>query len=295
MDYPHYLEQLGYAERTHQAYLMDIHKFALWFQQTNGDELRPDRLTQTDAKEYRAHLLTVERASPATINRKLAAIKNYIRWGMETGQIDYDPTARVSGVREQPAAPKWLERRELARLQRELERRRLAAKTPPALWQAIRDQAIFDFLENSGLRISELCELELGDLTLGERSGQVQVRNGKGGKARTVPLNNTARQAVKLWLSERPQAENKIVFLARNGQPLQPRAVQRDLQGLGKLTGIELTPHTLRHTFAKSLVDAGVSLEKVATLLGHSSLETTRIYTTPGQQDLIRAVEQLDN
>ncbi len=292
-NYPHYLEQMDYSIRTSHAYLTDINCFARWFKETNGDELKPNRLTLQDLKEYKSYLLTVDKASAATINRRLSAIKSYIRWGLETGQIDYDPSQRIKGIAVQETAPKWLDRREQGQLQRELERRRLAAQTSAAKLQSIRDLSLYYFLVNSGLRISEACALELSDLTLGERSGSVHVL-GKGEKDRTIPLNNTARQALRDWLAVRPSAENNFVFQGRNGQQLRPRTVQKDLEVLGQKTGVELTPHTLRHTFAKSLINAGISLEKVAMLLGHSSLETTRIYTTPSQADLARAVESLE-
>ncbi len=289
------------SPRTVAGYARDLRLFARWFEQTNKEPLTPQALTPTDLREYRQRLLNVEKARPATINRRLAAIRAYVDWARQAELIDTNPANGVKGVAEQKAAPKWLDKKERHGLLREVARDLNAAQTEPARWQAIRDQAIVIMLLNTGLRISELCALDMNDVEIGERKGVVHVRAGKGEKARGVPLNKTARDSLRAWLKVRRRADDehkddvvKSVFVGQRGDPLQPRAVQRLLADLGHRARVEVTPHVLRHSFAKSLIDAGVSIDQVATLLGHSNLNTTRLYTTPGAKDLERAVEALE-
>jgi integrase/recombinase XerC len=109
-----------------------------------------------------------------------------------------------------------------------------------------------------------------------------------------VPLNRDVRQALAAWLEVRPEEDTPALFLSQKGGAHSPRAISSRVTQLAEQAGLEdVSPHTLRHSFAKNLVDAGVTLEKVATLLGHESLETTRVYVTPSQADLQAATEKV--
>lgn len=120
------------------------------------------------------------------------------------------------------------------------------------------------------------------------------VRGGKGDKFRTIPLNLNARNALKAYLSVRPGVNHDYLFVGQKGHWLRPPGIYYLVKKYGHEARIEnVSPHTLRHTFGKNLVDAGLSLDRVATLLGHSSLNTTRIYTVPSQADLQDAVESI--
>ena len=271
-DFQNYLLNLGLATTTVTSYLGDLRVFSEWFYQTNGQQLTPAVLTMTDLREYRAWLVTVQRAAPATINRHLAAIRAYAKCNGQPMDI--------KGVTEQQQAPHWLDRREAAALMKELERYVLASKTSNQRDEATRNLCILILLLNTGLRISELCNLQPADIDLTQRKGSITVQAGKGMKNRTIPLNQAARRAIEIL-------EIPI--------PIKARTIQRMLEEAGRRTNVEVTPHRLRHTFAKSLIDAGRPLTEVAALLGHSSLDTTRLYTIPGQQDLVKAVATLDD
>ena len=163
-----------------------------------------------------------------------------------------------------------------------------------------RDASLVIFMLNTGLRSHETLGLQLDDISISDRKGEVFVQQGKGDKQRTVPLNKEARQAIKAWLEERPdEQDNPYIWIAVETEaegPLHQRSLQRIMTRYGRDAGLEnLTPHMLRHTFAKNLVDQGIGLEKVAALLGHKSLNTTRIYVTPSQKDLENAVETLSS
>jgi integrase/recombinase XerC len=232
-------------------------------------------------------------ARPATVNRRLSALRAFGAACCDLGLAEFNPAARVRWVREQANGPRWLSKTDQMRMQRELELALVGARTEAAKIQALRDQAAALLMLLAGLRVGEVCALEVDDLDLSERRGSVRVRCGKGGKERIVPLNKTARQALQAWLEARPEG-GQAVFVGKRGEAMTPSGIQRRIGQLGRRAGVEATPHILRHTFAKRLVDAGISLEKVASLLGHENLNTTRIYVEPSQADLRRAVEALD-
>ena len=195
--------------------------------------------------------------------------------------------------------PKYLDKKQQYALHRAAEKDvQLSRLRYPKRWVARqRDASLVVVLLNTGLRLQEALDLRLGDVQIGDRKGQIIVRRGKGRKQRTIPLNAEARKALQEWMDVRPQGSGDFLWVAVESDSegaLSSRSVQRVIQRLGQDAGLKnLTPHMLRHSFAKNLVDSGVGLEKVAALLGHSNLNTTRIYITPNQNDLEKAVESL--
>ncbi len=266
--------------------LTDLRQFAAWFEGSNGRALSVEEITPADVREYRGYLQAVRKSSAATVRRHLMAIRAYCRWGIAGGRIERDPTVRIKAPREANLSPGWLTKQEQYRLVREAERGVAGADTHQRRRLAVRDWALVVFLLNTGLRIAEACALTWADVQLGERSGWVVVRGGKGNKTRRVPLNAEARRALKAWQDE--GGDSGSVF------GLTPSGAYRRLAEMGRRAGVEVHPHTLRHTLAKNLVDAGVGLHEVAALLGHSSLNTTRVYVTPGERDLERAMGVLE-
>jgi site-specific recombinase XerD len=187
-------------------------------------------------------------------------------------------------VASSPRAPHWLERRDLDRLVRTVERH-----------GDTRDLAIVLTLRHTGIRVSELSALASGDVDISEHKGSLTVRSGKGSKFRVLPLNVDARQAITAYLKVRPTVSADHLFIGQRGQGVSSRAVELLVTKYGRLAGLDdVTPHTLRHSFGKHALDAGADLVSVAALLGHQRLETTAIYTTPSQRDLERVVEKLE-
>jgi len=284
---------------TAEAYVRDVRLFARWFEEHTGEEMEPALVTPLDVRAYSDHLLEGG-SSPSTCARKLAALSAFFRWAREEGLVEFDPTAGIRRPRRVALAPKWLTKAEKRALLREVQREVQLAElkaggdaSQTCLWRARRDRAVIVLLLNTGLRVGELTSLSLSDVVIGPRGGRIKVW-GKGLKEREVPLNAEARRALADWLEVRPKGEVEALFVTQQGTPLSPRSVQGIVGKYARRAGLEgVTAHTLRHTFGKGLVDGGVSLDRVAMLLGHSSINTTRIYTTPSQADLAEAVERL--
>jgi site-specific recombinase XerD len=283
------------ATLTVQGYLADVGLFMRWFELKNGECLNPENWTSADVRAYRQALLD-KTAKPQTINRRLAALVSFGNWTVEQEYHFSNPALYIRSVATAPLSPKWLEKREKAALLRAMERDlQVARKRYPRLWVLrLRDAAVVTVLFNTGLRVGELCALRLLDVQISERKGKVIVRSGKGGKQRVVPLNGQARQMLSQWLLHRPPVDIDALFVGQRNGAVSARSVQRAVGRLAQDASLEdVTPHILRHTFAKSLIDQGVSIEKVAALLGHSDLNTTRIYVTPSEKDLEEAVGRL--
>ena len=129
------------------------------------------------------------------------------------------------------------------------------------------------------------------DLKISPKKGRLNVNHGKGSKRRTIPLNKDARSVLLELGYHKNKGSDQQVFIGQRGA-MTPRGIESTLRKYVKQTDLEdVSPHQLRHTFCKNLIDAGVGLEKVATLAGHDNLETTRRYCTPSEQDLAAAVE----
>ena len=290
------------AERTIREYRADVEGFAQWFKQTNGRTANPKKVTALDIREWKAFMDT-RGWKPATVNRRLAALRSYFDWALSHGLISVNPTHGIKDKRTERVAPKSLKRSQVRDLRKAAadhillaDSKRFPSNMTATAREARRDKAILYLLLGSGLRVGELCAILMKDLSLRIRSGEVIVRAGKGNKYRTVPLNKEARQAIEHWLEVRPETLEEHLFLGRTGLPMSPRAVQSVLSRLARTANLEeikVSPHILRHTFAKSLVDAGEPLTKVQALLGHESIVSTARYTTPRPEDLASAVERI--
>ena len=282
-DYQDYLEQTGKSVNTVKAYLQDVAAFGSWFEQTTGDEFAPGIVDPREITDYRGRLLQ-RGSSPATVNRRLVSLRRYFLWAKKQGMISDSPFEMLERVRvkeQKDVAPRWLSRQE-----------QLAFLRAVRQGENQRDLAIIQMLLGAGLRISETAALKVSDIELNDRSGWVYVRTGKGMKTRSIPLSIHARKALQAYLRIRPDADEDDLYLGQRG-PLSEWGIHAVVKKYAYRARLEdVTAHTLRHSFAKNLVDAGTPLDQVAILLGHESLDTTRIYTQPSGRDLERAVQR---
>src|SRR5829696_10327468 len=180
------------AHYTIENYASDLRVFARFFQGSTGEEFQAGRITPTDIRDFKSHLVAVEQRSPATVNRGIYALRKFFHWAIAAGLSKEDPTAVVKGVQSTPLAPRSLPKRDVARLLREAERD-----------ENKRNLAILQVLRHTGIRIGELAALRLTDIEISERKGMLIVRSGKGSRHRVVPLNADARKAITDYLSVR--------------------------------------------------------------------------------------------
>lgn len=185
-----WLEAHDRSAHSIRAYLSDVKQFVEWFVEHTKQPFVLDAITNDDVRAWRDDLEATHQ--PASINRKLTALSAFYRWASETGRVEHDPTAHVNGVEQQPIAPKALAKNDLNRILREARK------------GGQRDEAMLELLAATGLRVSELAKLRIGDLDLGERHGWVTV-SGKGRKQRRVPVHAKARQVLREYLAKRGQ------------------------------------------------------------------------------------------
>lgn len=268
------------SERTVTAYRADVGLFAEWVARLRIDE--PSAVTRTVVRRYIANLSTRQYAQ-RSIARKVAALRRYFGWAGDRGLIAADPTLGVQVSAGPGRLPRVLDRRELEGL--------LEPPDDPdeAPWRRARDDAVLEVLYGSGLRVSELCSLDVDSLDLATAVVRVW---GKGSKERRVPLGEPAVDALAQWLTLRPEvlpAGEAALFGNERGRRLAPRDVRRILD---RRSPSPTHPHALRHTFATHLLDGGADLRAVQELLGHSDVSTTQRYTHVSRERLASAYRQ---
>jgi site-specific recombinase XerD len=278
-----HLKETEKAEHTQANYYNDLLTFTAWYQTRYEERPHPQLIQAEELREYRTHLREKLGLAPATVNRRLSALRSFLRWCEALGiSAEIRTPKRIAQV--QPP-PRWLSEKEKRHLLRQLDR-----------MGNQRDPALVRFLLNTGLRVDELSRLRWADLTAKDRSGSVLVREGKGRKQRAVPLNAEARAAVAQVLDTHGQRKPKPQepFLTGQRGGLTIRGIQSIVAKAGRLARLdELSPHVLRHTCFHDLAVKGVPIQVIADLAGHESLETTRRYVQPGKDDLAAAVEQI--
>lgn len=270
----------GKSEETIKTYRVQLSRFISWLKE-NCETEDPREITSIDAIEYR-DFLQEKGFKPASVNTALASIEALCTWMKSEGHIDHNPLEKVKRVEQVQEAPKWLDKREKYRVIRTV----INSKN-------LRNKAIILTLLMAGLRVSELVNLKTDDVVISERKGSIVVQSGKGNKRRVVPVNKDLRDALSEYINEE-RATGHWLFPSQRGEKLTIRAVQHLCKEIGKKANLEqLTPHMLRHTFCHDLVSKGIDIGIVAKMAGHSKIDTTLIYTQPGEQELQAAVEKL--
>ena len=261
------LGQQGKSAHTLSAYGRDLTELVRLL--TEGSSETAQDLTRRD---FVAALkrLSQQGLSERTLARKLSAWRQYCGWLVQSGMMDNDPTFNLK-------APLLPERLPKALPQEELNHMLDSAPVDDSL--AVRDHALFELMYGSGLRLSEIHGLDLGDVLLDE--GWVSV-TGKGRKERQVPLSGKSVEALRAYLSERVAADGETaLFTGKNGTRLGQRQIQKRLQACAvrQGSGQHISPHMMRHSYASHLLQSSRDIRAVQELLGHSNLSTTQIYT----------------
>jgi len=260
----------GFSPHTVRAYRSDVALLLDFLARSAEPEL-----ATIDVVRLRAWLASEPDASRATLARRASSARAFTAWAHERGLLDgADPGPRLRSPKVRRSLPAVPAERQLSTWLDEA-----AAGTDDPL--ALRDLAICELLYGAGLRVSELCGLDLADI---RRPGLVEVV-GKGNRQRVVPLGEPAQESVARWL-ERGREEfvneksGDALFLGRRGARIDPRAVRRVVNEVSVAAGARrISPHALRHAMATHVLEGGADLRTVQEMLGHASLGTTQIYT----------------
>ncbi len=284
------------SPHTVQAYRRDLTEFVAFLDRHLGaTDWSWDGVDRLALRAFLGYLNRrgLERRS---IARKLSAVRSFFRWLHREDVVEANPARAVRSPRLERRLPGWLTRSQVERLF-DLAEVRAAENT----FRGARDLAVLETFYSSGLRLSELQGLNLDDLDL--VADQVKVR-GKGRKERIVPLGGAAVRALRRYELRRHGAlaargggaagDRRAVFLSERGRRLSARQLQNIVRGLLDRVAEagQVSTHSLRHSFATHLLDAGADLMAVKELLGHASLSTTRIYTHTSKERLKRVYDQ---
>ncbi|HEU4589101.1 MAG TPA: site-specific tyrosine recombinase XerD [Gemmatimonadales bacterium] len=263
--------EAGHSANTVESYLRDLRRLA-HFAASKGVR-RPDRVTHALLRDF-IYLLKDLGLSPATIRREVSAVRTYFGFLASEGLVADDPSDRLESPQRWRTLPDTLTVPEVEAL--------LGAPRveEPLAW---RDRALLELAYGAGLRVSELCGLQLTDLVLTD--GLVRVF-GKGSKERLVPIGRSVLGAVSVYLHDlrptldRGKTKGRVLLNAR-GEPLSRVGAWGVVKRCAERAGItkRVTPHTLRHTFATHLLEGGADLRAVQEMLGHADLATTQLYT----------------
>ncbi len=277
-----FLETRDYSPHTDRAIRSDLRKFAGWFESANNEPFDLTRVTVRDVADFREHLARVRRQSVATVNRALVSVRRFLGHLVRSGALPENPAESVRELRRMPTVPKGLTTGQVRKILREIELR-----------QDRRAGAIIGLMLFGGLRVSDVVGLDLGDVTITPRSGQVICRHGKGNKLRIVPLPVEARRLLSIYLECRPPVQEQVIFIGERG-PLTDDGVRAICSRYAAITGVKFSPHILRHTFAHRFLSASNNdIVALAQILGHESLNTTAIYTKRSQDELQQRVEEM--
>jgi site-specific recombinase XerD len=258
------------AERTRKAYGVDLGQFVEW---AKGRGVGPGEVRHRDVRRYAAGLSSAG-AAPASVARKLAAIRGLFDFLVRSERLGQNPADLVSSPKREDNLPRVLSAEQMRAL---LEG--IPAHTPLEL----RDRAMLELAYSCGLRCEEIVNLDVGSLDF--ETEQLRVL-GKGSKERLLPVGELAQQALRRY-AERGRAaladdpRESALFLSKNGRRLSNSDVTRRLALWIReaAVGAGVSPHSLRHSFATHLLEGGADLRTIQELLGHASISTTQVYT----------------
>jgi len=235
------------------------------------------KLHDVDAEQVKSFLsfLSTQNYSKSTVARKLATLRSFYKFCLRRGYVKSHPLASIRTPKQEKRLPKFLEVTDINRL--------LSTPDDNTLLGS-RDRAMLEVLFSTGVRVSELVDLNFVDLDV---EAQVIRVRGKGKKQRTTPIGPTAIAAVQKYLhlrrvdSRSPSFDQQALFVNKHGQRLSTRSVRRKLDKYLAECGLDpsISPHTLRHSFATHMLNNGANLRSVQELLGHQSISTTQVYT----------------
>ncbi|HJX38264.1 MAG TPA: site-specific tyrosine recombinase XerD [Anaerolineae bacterium] len=279
----------GCSENTISAYRVDLDQFEEYLKRRYGgdDELLWRRVEKKDIVSYIMYLKGDREYASATSARKVAAIRSFFHFLVGEGLIRDDPTATLDSLKVKKHLPRPMTLEQVMRL--------LAEPAKLSSYKSLRDQAILELLYATGMRVSELVALKVDDLNLASASVRCW---GKGSKERVIPIHQRAVASLREYLDKArahfvKDASEESLFLNMRGMSLTRQGLWLIFKEYVDQAGLseEISPHTLRHSFATHMLDRDADLINVQKLLGHTSIATTQVYTHVSSERLREAYD----
>ena len=273
----------GLSENTIKAYSNDCQDFNKWL--FSNKKYRAVAATEADIENYLKHLRVID-LSNSSINRKLSSLKHFFNYLSKTKLLKSNPVMNISGPKNSKVLPKSLSI---------IDVNSLIEAPDCSNFIGLRDRAMIELIYATGVRISELINLEYSNIDLNRSLIKVM---GKGGKERMIPFGDDALTWLINYIEFRRKnnlsLNSRDFFISQQGKKITRQAFWHRIKIYLKVSGLsmDVSPHTLRHAFATHLLNNGADLRSVQMLLGHSDLSTTQIYTHIAKQRLSDMVKQ---
>lgn len=273
-----YLHEQDKSKNTIDSYMRDLTDFYNWYKDKNNCELTD--IIGLDTQEYKKILENQYKA--ATVNRKIATLNKFLGWMKDNRYITKD--IKLKQIKNSDNVKfKGLEEKQLWQFRKEIHR-----------MGNLLHICIIEILMNTGIRVSELCNIQLQDIEITERKGILKV-TGKGNKQREIPLNKDVREAITNYLEVRKAKNDDYYLLQGQRGAMTRKAIDIILKQYGSRLNIDISAHAFRHTLAYKLVtNKDISITTIQAILGHEKLETTMIYTQTLNKDKEKALENIE-
>lgn len=267
-----------YSEHTRSAYQRDLYACADFLATRN---IQAWEKVESKALQVWLAYGRERNLAAKSLQRMLSSVRSFYQYLIKEGKVSKNPALNLRAPKAEKRLPDALQVEEATFLLNQTENDDLG----------VRDLAMLELTYASGLRLSELTSLQLGEVDWHEQTLRI---TGKGNKTRLVPFGKMARTRLETWLQLRSnflKGNHDFIFISKNGKPLTPRAVEQRFARWGEKHGIKLHPHQFRHSFATHLLQSSGDLRAVQDLLGHSDISTTQIYTHLDFQSLLKVYE----
>lgn len=257
------------SANTIESYRRDVKQYITYL-----DEMGVSAITDTTQTNILSYIMLLKKRGRAasTVSRVLASIRSYYLYLLRNGQIESDPTLTLTTPRIEKKTPQVLSNKDVTLL---LEQPKISDN------KGIRDKAMLELLYATGIRVSELISLDIKDVNL--KMGYIRCQNTK--NERIIPIGNKAIDAIKLYLEKARPAlvknDDTVLFVNRMGAKISRQGFWKIIKQYRESAGIEtdITPHSLRHSFAAHLIQNGADLQSLKSMMGHSDISSTQVYT----------------
>ncbi|HAZ38145.1 MAG TPA: integrase [Clostridiaceae bacterium] len=286
-DFVDYLYQNDKSPGTVSTYTINIRYFIRYYIESYDESFIPENVIMMDLQDYRNYLLNIKRQKASTINNKIAALKEYFFFLQSKGIIKTNPAENLKKIRtNKPTAPKSFSDSDFKKI------KRYVYKSQKELWIVI-----FELLSKTGIRVSELINIRLNDITINERSGNLRVI-GKNRKERNIPLHVDVRKAIDSYMEIRNKflINSEYLLISERKQPFTRSGIFKILKRWENDTNIKIHPHMFRHYFAIRILNnpnSSADINTIQYLLGHESIESSAIYLKVRQEDLEKSIDAI--